>query len=136
MAGASFHIGLLLFPRLTRLDLTGPYEVFARMPGAAVNLLWKSLEPVQSDRGLAILPTATLETCPPLDLVCVPGGPGGDTHKIQRSEEHTSELQSRVEIVCRLVPEKKNNLHNVVELRIVLDPLFRASPQLIDNQAR
>jgi cyclohexyl-isocyanide hydratase len=25
---------------------------------------------------LAILPTATLEACPPLDLVCVPGGPG------------------------------------------------------------
>ncbi|PYM83830.1 MAG: thiamine biosynthesis protein ThiJ [Candidatus Rokuibacteriota bacterium] len=76
MAGAAFHIGLLLFPRLTQLDLTGPYEVFARMPGAAVNLLWKTLEPVQSDRGLAILPTATLETCPPLDLLCVPGGPG------------------------------------------------------------
>jgi len=76
MADAAFHIGLLLFPRLTQLDLTGPYEVFARMPGAAVNLLWKNLEPVQSDRGLAILPTATLQTCPQLDLVCIPGGPG------------------------------------------------------------
>ena len=76
MPDTAFRIGLLLFPGLTQLDLTGPYEVFARMPGAAVFLLWKSLEPVRSDRGLAILPTATFEACPPLDLVCVPGGPG------------------------------------------------------------
>lgn len=73
---ASFSIGLLLFPKLTQLDLTGPYEVFARAPGAKVHLLWKTLEPVISDRGLAILPTATFATCPKLDLICVPGGPG------------------------------------------------------------
>src|SRR5690348_17957887 len=29
-----------------------------------------------------------------------------------RSEEHTSELQSPVHLVCRLLLEKKNNLHN------------------------
>src|SRR5437868_12046950 len=27
---------------------------------------------------------------------------------VERSEEHTSELQSRFELVCRLLPEKKN----------------------------
>src|SRR5699024_6366984 len=31
-------------------------------------------------------------------------------HKHLRSEEHTSELQSRFEIVCRLLLEKKNNI--------------------------
>lgn len=71
-----FAIGLLLFPDLTQLDLTGPFEVFARMPGAAVHLVWKTLDPVRSERGLVLLPTATLAECPPLDLVCVPGGPG------------------------------------------------------------
>src|SRR3712207_8610494 len=30
----------------------------------------------------------------------------------QRSEEHTSELQSRQYLVCRLLLEKKNNLQN------------------------
>lgn len=30
---ASLRFALLLFPRLTQLDLTGPYEVFARVPG-------------------------------------------------------------------------------------------------------
>jgi cyclohexyl-isocyanide hydratase len=76
MSDTTFRIGMLLFPGLTQLDLTGPWEVFARMPGAAVYLVSKSLEPVRSDRGMAILPTATLTTCPPLDLICVPGGPG------------------------------------------------------------
>src|SRR5207249_4946556 len=32
----------------------------------------------------------------------------GDTLKEQRSEEHTSELQSRFDLVCRLLLEKKN----------------------------
>ena len=69
-------IGLLLFPNLTQLDLTGPFEVFARVPGASVHLLWKELEPVRADSGLTILPTTRLADCPRLDLLCVPGGPG------------------------------------------------------------
>ncbi|MGP1395508.1 MAG: DJ-1/PfpI family protein [Inquilinaceae bacterium] len=71
-----FRIGLLCFPRMTQLDLTGPFEVFARMAGAEVLLLWKTLDPVATDRGLSLLPTETLDGCPQLDLVCVPGGPG------------------------------------------------------------
>ena len=71
-----FRIGLLLFPRMTQLDLTGPFEVFAKLPGAEVLLLWKTLQPVEAETGLAILPHVTLRDCPPLDLVCVPGGPG------------------------------------------------------------
>src|SRR2546429_1416380 len=30
----------------------------------------------------------------------------------RRSEEHTSELQSRLHLVCRLLLEKKNTLHD------------------------
>ncbi len=70
------QIGLLLFPKLTQLDFAGPYEVFARTPGATVHVIWKSLAPVASDRGLQIVPTATFATCPQLDVICVPGGPG------------------------------------------------------------
>ncbi|KAK7205108.1 class I glutamine amidotransferase-like protein [Myxozyma melibiosi] len=69
-------IGLLLFPKLTQLDLTGPYEVFARAPGATVHLIAKSLDPVAADRGLQIVPTTTYASCPALDVICVPGGPG------------------------------------------------------------
>lgn len=73
---ASTSIGLLLFPALTQLDLTGPFEVFARAPDTKVHLIWKNLDPVVSDRGMAIQPTTTFDTCPALDIICVPGGPG------------------------------------------------------------
>ena len=76
MTRETISIGLLLFPRLTQLDLTGPFEVFKRIPGSAVHLIWKSLDPVAADTGLAILPTTTFAACPALDVVCVPGGPG------------------------------------------------------------
>jgi len=71
-----FRSGLLVFPNLTQLDLTGPYEVLARLPGAETLLIWKSLDPVRSEHGLTIQPMATLVSCPPLDLVLVPGGAG------------------------------------------------------------
>ncbi len=73
---ASTSIGLLLFPALTQLDLTGPFEVFARAPDTKVHLIWKNLELVVSDRGMAIQPTTTFDTCPALDIICIPGGPG------------------------------------------------------------
>ena len=70
------RIGMLIFPRLTQLDMTGPYEVLARLPDTTVDLVAMSMEPVTTDRGMQIVPTVTYETCPPLDIVMVPGGPG------------------------------------------------------------
>src|SRR5207249_5569016 len=43
-----------------------------------------------------------------------------------RSEEHTSELQSRFELVCRLLLEKKNE-QQVSRARYAGDVLFRAA---------
>jgi len=70
------RIGMLIFPRLTQLDMTGPYEVLARLPNTVVDLVARSLEPVTTDRGMQIVPTVTYEMCRPLDIVMVPGGPG------------------------------------------------------------
>ena len=70
------QIGLLIFPRMTQLDMTGPFEVFARIPNAKVHLVWKRVEPVVSDTGLTVHPTTTCADCPQLDVICVPGGPG------------------------------------------------------------
>ena len=69
-------VGMILFPDLTQLDLTGPYEVFARTPGAVVHLLASSLEPVRSERGLRIVPDSTFADASDLDVLFVPGGPG------------------------------------------------------------
>ena len=69
-------IGMLIFPRLTQLDMTGPYEVLARLPNTMVHLIARTLEPVKTDRGMMIVPTVTYADCPQLDVVMVPGGPG------------------------------------------------------------
>ncbi len=72
------QIGLLVFPRLTQLDLTGPVQVFSSVPGAEVHLIWKRIEPVPSDSVLTLTPTTTFAECPQLDVICVPGGLGTD----------------------------------------------------------
>ncbi len=70
------RIGMLIFPRMTQLDMTGPYEVLARLPDTAVELIARSRDPVTTDRGLQIVPTTSYADCPPLNVIMVPGGPG------------------------------------------------------------
>jgi cyclohexyl-isocyanide hydratase len=89
----TLRIGCLIFPRMTQLDLTGPFEVFSRVPDAQVLLLWKTLEPVEADTGLRMLPYATLHDCPPLDIICVPGGPG--VNNLMEDEEILTWLRDR-----------------------------------------
>jgi cyclohexyl-isocyanide hydratase len=72
-----FNIGFVIFPELTQLDFTGPLEVLARLPESATHIVAKSEAPVPSGCGLSLLPTHTFATCPPLDLICVPGGASG-----------------------------------------------------------
>src|SRR5262249_60866730 len=72
-----FNVGFVIFPDLTQLDFTGPQQVLARLPQSAMHIVAKSAAPVSSDSGLSLLPTHTFETCPQLDLICVPGGRGG-----------------------------------------------------------
>jgi cyclohexyl-isocyanide hydratase len=73
---AKFTIGMLLFPDLTQLDFTGPYEVFARMPNTRIYLLAKTLDPIRSERGLMLLPDTRLADAPQVDILFVPGGAG------------------------------------------------------------
>jgi len=72
------QIGLVIFPKVTQLDLTGPVQVFSSVPGAKVHLIWKRIEPVASDSVLTLTPTITFADCPQLDVICVPGGFGTD----------------------------------------------------------
>src|SRR5260370_40084507 len=72
------QIGLVIFPRVTQLDLTGPVQVFSAVAGAKVHLIWKRIEPVPSDSVLTLTPTVTFADCPQLDVICVPGGVGID----------------------------------------------------------
>jgi len=75
---APLEIGLVLFPKVTQLDFTGPLQVFSSVPGAKVHLIWKRIEPVASDSVMMLTPTITFADCPQLDVICVPGGFGTD----------------------------------------------------------
>jgi cyclohexyl-isocyanide hydratase len=76
MAMTSTTIGMVLFPQLTQLDLTGPLEVFSRMPGARPLLVSATRDVVPSEHGLRLVPDATFDDAPPLDVLFVPGGLG------------------------------------------------------------
>lgn len=69
-------VAFLLFPNVTQLDLTGPAQVLSRLGDARLDLVWKTREPVMTDAGFAIQPTATLDAVPRPDILCVPGGFG------------------------------------------------------------
>jgi cyclohexyl-isocyanide hydratase len=68
-------VGMLLYPGFTMLDLVGPLTVFSMH--SKLHLLWKTLEPVASDSGVALVPTTRLSDCSEkLDVLFVPGGFG------------------------------------------------------------
>ena len=69
-------VTFVLFPGVTQLDMTGPAQVLSRLPGARVQVAAASLEPVATDSGFALVPTATFANAPPADILCVPGGHG------------------------------------------------------------
>lgn len=70
------RVAFLLFPNVTQLDLTGPAQVLSRLGNAKLDLVWRTREPVMTDAGFAIVPTATFDEVPRADILCVPGGIG------------------------------------------------------------
>jgi cyclohexyl-isocyanide hydratase len=72
----ALQIGMVLFPRLTQLDLTGPQEILARIPDVDVHVIAKTREPVVAETGLVLMPSMVFAEAPPIDLLFVPGGTG------------------------------------------------------------
>src|SRR2546429_3093646 len=62
---------------------------------------------------------------------------GSARHRGRRSEEHTSELQSRLHLVCRLLLEKKNSENAILSARCRSGcPHCRAAPWLQSHLRR
>ena len=73
---AEFPVVFVLYPRVTQLDFIGPYEVFARLPGAQCVLASTSGGDFEADGGIAfarVRRRAEVEHCA---LICVTGGFG------------------------------------------------------------
>jgi putative intracellular protease/amidase len=71
-----FRIVFILYPRVTQLDFTGPYEVLARMPGAEVVIASKDGGELASEMGLTFANLRTLADIDRADMIMIPGGPG------------------------------------------------------------
>lgn len=85
--GAPTRAGILLFPRVEVLDFCGPFEVLSvtRLDEARrletrspfeVLLVAETADVVTTTGGMRVVPDHTLTSCPPLDLLVVPGGWG------------------------------------------------------------
>jgi transcriptional regulator GlxA family with amidase domain len=81
------RVGILIFPAVEVLDFAGPYEVFSvtRVDEARrredsspfeVLLVAETAEPVVATGGLRVIPDVTIDACPPLHVLVVPGGWG------------------------------------------------------------
>ena len=72
------QIAMLMYPGMTVMDLIGPQSWFGAMMGAKIHLVAKTIEPVTSDAGVTITPSATFDTCPrDLTVLFAPGGTDG-----------------------------------------------------------
>jgi|SRR5580704_11369949 cyclohexyl-isocyanide hydratase len=71
-----FEVLFTLYPRVTQLDFTGPYEVFSRLPDARCVLASSRGGTIQAEGGLIFSDTVPLASVQRCDLMCVPGGFG------------------------------------------------------------
>jgi cyclohexyl-isocyanide hydratase len=77
-SGAETHlqVGAIVFPGMDQIDLTGPFEVLARLPDSTFHVLGKEAGPVRDVQGLTLTPDRTFAQAPALDVLVVPGGWG------------------------------------------------------------
>jgi len=67
-------VAFLIYPGVTQLDFTGPAQVLSRLGNVKVDFVWKQRDPVPTDAGFSVLPTATFGDLAAADILCVPGG--------------------------------------------------------------
>jgi cyclohexyl-isocyanide hydratase len=89
------RVGILVFPKVQQLDLTGPFEVFASVPEAEVRLIWKRVERIDTATGLVLMPDLAFAECPQFDVLCVPGGVG--VNPLMEDEEVLKFLRRQAE---------------------------------------
>ncbi|ANP45033.1 DJ-1/PfpI family protein [Candidatus Viadribacter manganicus] len=71
-----FRIVFILYPRLTQLDFTGPYEVLARVPGVETVIASKDGGALKTEMGLTFADLIKLADVDRADMIMIPGGPG------------------------------------------------------------
>ncbi len=80
-----FSIVFALFPGMTQLDFTGPFEVLRRAPNARITLASRTGGEISADSGLTFAGLSKLSDVTDCDLICVPGG-GGQAAAVRDAE--------------------------------------------------
>lgn len=73
---AEFPVVFALYPDITQLDFTGPYEVLTRLPGARCVLASVAGGTLEAGGGLTFAGIRKLQDVDSCALLCVPGGFG------------------------------------------------------------
>jgi cyclohexyl-isocyanide hydratase len=88
---ADFPVVFPLYPGITQLDFTGPYEVLARAPGARCILASVAGGTVEADGGMTFAGVRRLADIESCALICVPGGLG--TVRVLEDQQYLSQLR-------------------------------------------
>ena len=88
-------IAFLIYPDVTQLDFSGPAQVLSRLGASSMHFVWKCREPVATDSGFSILPTATFDEVGHADILCVPGGFGSGLVGASSPPPHAAKAMSR-----------------------------------------
>ncbi len=80
-------VAILIFQGVELLDFAGPFEVFsaarrtfdAPAPLFDVFTVAESTDPIRCNNPVTVVPDYTLESCPPADILVIPGGQGTRT---------------------------------------------------------
>jgi transcriptional regulator GlxA family with amidase domain len=91
MSSEDFVVVFALYPRVTQLDFTGPFEVFARLPGARCLLASSSGGAITADGGITFSNVLKMADVPQCALLCVPGGFG--TLEAMQDPQYLSQLR-------------------------------------------
>ncbi len=99
------QIGFLVYPDAIELDVMGAYQVLSFPQNTEIYLVGKNLSPIVSNEGLTIVPNKTFADCPPLDVICVPGGGAGQVEVMKDREilnflQHQSKTAQYITSVC------------------------------------
>jgi cyclohexyl-isocyanide hydratase len=88
-------IGSLIFDGIDQIDLTGPFEVLARVPNSTYRLYGKTDGMIRDLKGLRISPDAAMADAPQLDVLHIPGGFGQEA--LMEDEAVLSWIRSQAE---------------------------------------
>ena len=99
------EVGILVFDGADSLDVIGPMRVFsgvneirayADAPEVRVHLVAETPAQVTLAHGPMMVPTTTFESCPPLDVVLVPGGSSSSETVGRRVQQRNPRMQAFV----------------------------------------